>query len=770
MNKLIPSNFNNLYFVSILKENTKISINNSNNINNNNNNNNRIIFNNRNNRNDGNNKNRKQIFRSYSVGINLINNLSKSIRLNSTTFNSRLNNLGECFYLKRLNSLNRSFTYEIIKNYEINENNEAIDINKSIKKNENHEKNEINEMNEAIKKNEIVDMNEMNRKNLIHSISNSYIKDSNEWSEYKFNESNKNNRDAILTAYQKSKVNEKILPQVTFIGSFLIRKGSMILSKSDLDQLMKELNLNSIDQVKRLVHKTKRVMNLKPIDHQLKEEIRKLILQGDPFLNQHSIISNDKNKLQFDNDPNHLSSSTIITNNSIHSNSSNISKTLSFGKESIIFSNIQKYIQNHLGISGQQSYSIIISEFRNIHRQRITKQHRNIVKENILKYLNEITNSSEIDMDMDKNEFNTLNDNYSTQSYLSIEKFENFEKLDYFQHISNICNRLKGLDLPKVLIYSLINQELQKITKAKISQSQLDYIKTFMRLNPELNNAIEICDKIISHIEIPRQNLYNIILSEIHKNERASISESQKESMRKRIINALKEVDLFDNYSINENLHLNNKYLKGIISDLSNNISIEFDVSRSYAYREIAKELHILRKSLVTKDHIHLVNSTIHQNTESSIQELSDLIFKQTTIPRSVIYNLVKKQKEKIDRSTVSIEQRNKIKEFIEDHLIFPNESNITYICDKLKYLNIPRNALYKVVVSELNSLKRKQIQSGDKEYIQNLTKEHFINLKNGSFTINNLCDMAITNVSISRKQVYEMIRYQYNKLLKMIQ
>jgi len=113
-----------------------------------------------------------------------------------------------------------------------------------------------------------------------------------------------------------------------------------------------------------------------------------------------------------------------------------------------------------------------------------------------------------------------------------IEEIRLFLGTEPSSNIPAICDKLqKRVKLPRMVLYETIRKEINKIQRRKISPEHRSIVKEYVESHPHeatLKNVTQICDRLEKDISIPRAQLYKMIVVEIHKHQRQSLSKEER--------------------------------------------------------------------------------------------------------------------------------------------------------------------------------------------------------------------------------------------------
>lgn len=339
----------------------------------------------------------------------------------------------------------------------------------------------------------------------------------------------------------------------------------------------------------------------------------------------------------------------------------------------------------------------------------------------------------------------------------------------------------ENLEHKESKVYNTSNHDLMKLRKDSLENTMNTNKK--LNLGNESKNVWSFSKKDIHSFVLElkdtlpytKQQLFILLEREIEKQCRKLISKED--------INLISKT-----YKENQNIN---------ISQLCDIVSKQIQLPRKQILELFQKEILKNERKNVTEDQKEYIQKIINENPHETNIKLCkkakdlDIHHIITSLSGSMIHELIRKEKQKLNRKEISSEEREQIRKKIHEHLYSIFSNNITknaissisqdtqmnisedifdsstletsnlvsLVCDQLSSIQLPRNQLYFIVSREIRSLKKVTLQH--KRFISEYVKNNNVNLKN----ITQICDNLESKIDLPRSSIYKLILTAVRKI-----
>lgn len=368
----------------------------------------------------------------------------------------------------------------------------------------------------------------------------------------------------------------------------------------------------------------------------------------------------------------------------------------------------------------------------------------------------------------------------------SLYQESNLKKNEEIQLI-DACRKLEGeLSISRKQIYEIAYNQIQKLERVPISQKHREFIHSFLNGKEiNFNRIIKYCKELENHLEISRNQIYELLKEEMKRRRKVFVSKETKQRIREILIQSTTD----DNFS-----------------DLCDKLESELSFPRNQIIKLLNSQFLKLKRSLIKNSHRNSIVENVNKDTiPNDLCNILKIKFDEEgmPLPKKIIYELIIRQQRLLQSEVINTNQKNMIQnmiqnkyqyfildtdkfsksnietiqannisysnEFTKDFYINLKEFLLSSLSDKFQNDPIPKIIIYREIDKFIQKLQRVTISTKQKKTIQNLFKNIIQKYKVEDLSlidVPQLCDEIQKQVPFSRRTIYERIKNELTKLV----
>mmetsp|Transcript_752 Transcript_752/g.2499 ORF Transcript_752/g.2499 Transcript_752/m.2499 type:complete len:432 (-) Transcript_752:17-1312(-) len=304
---------------------------------------------------------------------------------------------------------------------------------------------------------------------------------------------------------------------------------------------------------------------------------------------------------------------------------------------------------------------------------------------------------------------------------------------------------LRGLGInrkdARVMLYTARQRMRGNVGFTQISREQRNLVKKHMLQSPHPANTTLICNELEQFTDLPRGAIYRLVRSFSQSLETQKLSTENKDLVKRHVEESPHPHDVAALcVELEEKALVPRNVLSSLIRNYSNSLAAR---SLSDTDRKAIKE--------------HVENS-VHRDAAAMCDELQQKIGASrgvlSTIVRSHLARLTPK---------ISEEQREIVRSHFEES---DHQDNIPLLCDELQtQVSVPRRVLKTLLYSLARHKNTKNVTREQREMIRARVEQSV-----AEEDVSSLCDELNPKMGIPRDVLYQIVRNERNRLLKLFE